>query len=365
MFDSFLLQQSATSMLDARDAYLAADLMRFAGANQTVIWRGFASAGMGVNASTATSEDNQPTPGYMSPKQQEGTLRLNAKAIDEPGRPHVVGQLYVGDYEARVTPIADTDPNTPMKSVVKMVPGTYHFVFRADGYGMTRFTKMLTAGSVSKQLLRLKTNLASAHQGATISGSSASLNTTKLIDDTEASNWAGLSPAVSVDVSQPHVTVQLAGGPHMISTVRVSAMLRPADPAQDEDPNNPDADSGKRFTALRQFAIEVCNQDATHNCALDQQSGTGSAYTRIYTSPADAFNGTLPRPVAPNLLMQSFDVPDTMATNVRIVVLQNQCTGQAAYAGEQDNDPLNVTDCKLGSTSDESVRAAELEVFGP
>ncbi len=68
--------------------------------------------------------------------------------------------------------------------------------------------------------------------------------------------------------------------------------------------------------------------------------------------------------MAPDLLLKRFDVTDTVATHVRIVVLQNQCTGQSQYAGEQDNDPLNVTDCKLGSTRDESVRAAELEVFG-
>ena len=44
----FLLQQGATSMLDARDAYLAADLMRFGGANQAAICgRRFAERGMG------------------------------------------------------------------------------------------------------------------------------------------------------------------------------------------------------------------------------------------------------------------------------------------------------------------------------
>ena len=41
-----------SSMLDARDAYLAADLMRFGGANQTELWRAFAQRGMGSGAST-------------------------------------------------------------------------------------------------------------------------------------------------------------------------------------------------------------------------------------------------------------------------------------------------------------------------
>ena len=37
MFDAFLLQQGATSMLDARDAFLAADQMRFQGENRAVL----------------------------------------------------------------------------------------------------------------------------------------------------------------------------------------------------------------------------------------------------------------------------------------------------------------------------------------
>ena len=39
-------------MLDARDAMLAADRMRFGGANQAAIWDAFARRGMGSDAST-------------------------------------------------------------------------------------------------------------------------------------------------------------------------------------------------------------------------------------------------------------------------------------------------------------------------
>ena len=56
--------------------------------------------------------------------------------------------------------------------------------------------------------------------------------------------------------------------------------------------------------------------------------------------------------VAPNLQLRSFDVPDTVATHVRFVALENQCTGFGGYAGEQDNDPLNDTDCKAASDRD-------------
>jgi extracellular elastinolytic metalloproteinase len=37
-----------------------------------------------------------------------------------------------------------------------------------------------------------------------------------------------------------------------------------------------------------------------------------------------------PRPAAPDLILRRFDVPDTLATHVRIRVLANQCTGNPA-----------------------------------
>jgi hypothetical protein len=136
-------------------------------------------------------------------------------------------------------------------------------------------------------------------------------------------------------------------------------MLRPAEPGPtdglpllanaDDDP-----DSGARFTALRRFAVEVC----TTGCAAPS-----ATWKRIYTSPADAFPGVAPRPVAPNLTLRTFDVPDTTASAVRLVALENQCSGAPAYAGEQDNDPVNDTDCKAASDADLSVRAAEFQVF--
>jgi extracellular elastinolytic metalloproteinase len=61
--------------------------------------------------------------------------------------------------------------------------------------------------------------------------------------------------------------------------------------------------------------------------------------------------------------MRSFNVPRTRATHVRLRVMTNQCTGTPGYLGDQDDDPANVTDCIAGSTQDDNVRAAELQVF--
>jgi hypothetical protein len=63
------------------------------------------------------------------------------------------------------------------------------------------------------------------------------------------------------------------------------------------------------------------------------------------------------------MLIRSFDVTPSTATHVRLVVLDNQCTGNAAFAGELDNDPTNATDCQAGSDQDQRVRIAELQVF--
>ena len=113
-------------------------------------------------------------------------------------------------------------------------------------------------------------------------------------------------------------------------------------------------DAVARFTALRRFALEAC----TSACG-----SAGATWQRFYTSPTAAFPAVRPRPVAPNLLLRTFDVPDTPATAIRFVALENQCTGYAGYAGEQDDDPTNATDCKTASDRGQSVRAAELQVY--
>ena len=51
-YDAMLLAPAASSMLEMRNAMLAADLTRFGGANQEEIWLGFARGGMGDGATS-------------------------------------------------------------------------------------------------------------------------------------------------------------------------------------------------------------------------------------------------------------------------------------------------------------------------
>jgi extracellular elastinolytic metalloproteinase len=357
VYDAFLLQQGATSMLDARDAYLAADRMRFGGADQQLMWQVFAKRGMGAGAKTNGTDDDQPTPSFRSLTGPNARFVLKAADLTKSNRPAVKGTLYVGDYQARVTPIADTDPATPLPASFAVAPGRYRFLFQAKGYGMRRFTQTFRAGQTATRTVHLAPNLASAANGATATGSAGSINTDGLLDDSEATNWAALGQGAQgdgtgVDAVHPYVTVKLAGtGPQMVRSVLVSALLRPAAASGDADPT-----PNSRFTALRQFRVDACTASAANgNCT--------TGFHTIYTSPANAFPAGLPRPLAPDETLRRFDVPDTMATHLRLVALQNQCTGTPAYQGEQDNDPTNPTDCDSGSDRGTEVRAAEFEAY--
>jgi extracellular elastinolytic metalloproteinase len=347
VFDSFLLMPSTVTMVGARDAMLAADMTRFGGANQAVLWNTFAARGLGQTASTTDGNDTDPVAGFSSPFATEGTVLF--RPIDEEGEAVTNAKLFVGRYEARVTPAADSDPATPLGNSLQMVPGTYELLVQAPGRGTVRTKVTVQAGRTSRLTIELPTNLASGANGATASGDG--VNLASLIDDTEASDWASLNSPVA----GKQVTVRLdpSKTSHQISRVQVSALLRPA------NANDPGGDTGtqNRFSALRQFQLLACTLRPGVDCTQDSQFGV------IATSPSDAFPAVAPRPVAPVLTLRSFSIPKTRVSFVRLRVLSNQCTGGPAFQGDQDNDPINVTDCDLGSPQGGNVRAAELQVF--
>ncbi|MGH2723470.1 MAG: M36 family metallopeptidase [Actinomycetota bacterium] len=356
VFDAWLLMaDGGVSMVDARDAMLAADVMRFGGANQDLLWNVFARRGLGEGASSAGSADTQPTPSFESPFADEARLRF--EPVDRSGAPIEGAQLFVGHYEARGRPVADTDPETPLPEEVGLVAGRYDFLVRADGFGMRRLTRALPAGQDAVLRVPLASNVASVHNGATATGDGVNLQ--HLIDDTEGTNWA----AFGASARGRQVTVDLAGDrPQRFSRIQVSAMLRPRNA---QDPNDPATQN--RFTALRQFEILTCTRSATVDCTQEEH------FTVLYTSPPDAFPSIAPRPRVPELILRSFDVGRASATHVRLRVLESQCTGAPDYQGEQDDDPLNDTDCDegrlaivtiLNGNQGNIVRAAELQVLG-
>lgn len=217
MFDAWLLMQPDVDMVSARDAYLAADRARFGGQNQKLLWNAFAKRGFGQGANAGRRLDTGTTsgppedvtkPSFESPTAtNEATLTLKAVS----GGRQVKAKLYVGRYEARVTPIADTIGKTKRSRSAKFVPGRYQFIAQAKGYGMVRFSRKLAAKQRRTIVVKFQKNWASKANKAKASSpqDTAAGPATALIDDTEATNWTGTK---SPSVRGAKVTVDLAGG---------------------------------------------------------------------------------------------------------------------------------------------------------
>jgi extracellular elastinolytic metalloproteinase len=360
MFDAYLLMPVAPSFLDARNAYLAADMLRFGGANQDLLWLGFARRGFGQNAQTTSQNDNDPQPDFESPLHEEETLVFNAFAKDEANAPITNARIFVGHYERGVTPIADTNPATPgpsLDNMARFVPedtaGTnnhtkaYEFVVQAPGYGHVRFrVNEIDPGETRTINIYMPTNRASTAKGGVATGDGT--NHQNLIDDTEGTNWQ----SSGAPVRGRQVLIDLAGGAHRVDRIKVSTLLQPGQ---------------NRFTALREFEVHACNASPSGGVTI---GGVTYACRRIVTAENDGFPTAPPRPVAPEMILRTWEAGGGQAaTHVLFRVLENMCTGEEAFHGEQDNDPANTsTDCRIGTAPvlpprNTQVFTSELEVF--
>lgn len=365
-YDAMLLMPRNPTMIVARDAMLAADVARFGGANQDLLWRAFAQRGFGQLAIQTSTQDTDPTPDFSSPLASNATLVFTAVSKDGSALP-VNASIYVGDYQARSTPIADTNPATTnpatgpqnRDNVAQFVPTgqsnryrAYNFIANAPGYGHVRFmVKALNAGETRELTIRFPTNYASSAQGGVATGDGSGTQTPQnLIDDTEGTTWG----ATGTPVQGRHVVVQLGGGaPATFSVINMSGMIVPGQ---------------NRFTALRAFEVYACTAGADPDNATCA-GATDAGWRRILKSQDDAFPSVNPRPIAPDLILRLWNVPTTTATHVRFVVVDNQCTGQSSYHGDQDNDPNVNSDCRVVNPGtpflprNTEVRAAELQVW--
>jgi extracellular elastinolytic metalloproteinase len=367
-YDAMVMMPRNTTMIQARDAMLAADVARFGGANQDLLWQGFAMRGFGQFQNTVSNGDSNPVPDFSSPLADNTTVNFFADTTD--GTLPVNAKIYVGDYEARATQIADTDaatvnagtpatgnldntaqfaPTSPESLVGKTDKrwSAYNFTAVAPGYGFVRFSmKFLKPGQTRNVTIHFAKNYASAAQGATIVGDALGTNTNlgNLIDDTEATN----NGQTGAPVGGRWVVVKLGTTKAVpIASLGVSALLVPG--------NN-------RFTALRSFQAYACTEGKPANPTCDGSVAAG--WTQIVDSPANAFPSVNPRPVTPDETLRYFNALGAPpATHVKFVVVANQCTGQPSYAGDQDNDPNNNADCPATARASE-VHANELQVFG-
>ena len=356
--DGFLLQPSATSMLDSRDAIIAADKMRYDGANAKELWKAFAKRGMGTDAESASASDHDVEAGFQDPVGPNGRIVFQAKGT---GLPEEI-RVHVGAYEARTTPVAVL-AGGKASAARSFTPGTYRLFVVAPGFGHLRTTMTVTAGTTKTVTLALRPNLASSAAGAEATGDGGGLEF--LIDDSEGTNWAVINEG---DVRGKQVTVDLAGGRQLVREVQVSAVNRPGlcDGATGDDPTETggvlctdaeeapyDTGGQNRFAALRSFEILTC--DATTGSACEEE---GDFVSRLVAK--DAFPADRPRPTVKDLNLRAFAIPDTQATHVRIKVVDNQCTGGPLYtaAANPENNPLSDPDCANGQLTTASAAGA-------
>lgn len=238
----------------------------------------------------------------------------------------------------------------------------YNFVANAPDYGHVRFkVDALKPGEVRHVTIKFPTNYAFRTQGATAAGDGQFRE--DLIDDTENTNWG----ETGAPVQGQQVVVKLGGsGPVRFDSVNVSAMIT-GFATQPRGPGGPTQPAENRFTALRSFDLYACTAGA--DAANPTCAGGDAGWKRILKSEDDAFPGVNPRPVAPDLILRNWSVPTTTATHVRFVVRDNQCTGQPSYQGDQDADPQNNSDCRIGDPGtpypprNTEVHASELQVW--
>ena len=81
-YDAMVLMPRNTTMIQARDAMLAADLGRFGGANMDLLWQGFAMRGFGLHQSTLSNADANPVPDFSMPATTGRATRCSCRQRD-------------------------------------------------------------------------------------------------------------------------------------------------------------------------------------------------------------------------------------------------------------------------------------------
>ena len=100
-YDAMVLMPRNTTMIQARDAMLAADLARFGGANQDLLWQAFAHARLRPVPDTVEQRRHGSGARLLVAAREQRDAQLLRDSKDGTPLP-VNANIYVGDYEARV-----------------------------------------------------------------------------------------------------------------------------------------------------------------------------------------------------------------------------------------------------------------------
>ena len=365
--------------------YLAADQARFGGANQAELWAAFARRGLGQ---FAFSDQRHRPRGRRRVRhrtrcrtsrrraaQRDGDVR-GRRRRDAAQTPRSRRAIYVGHYEARVSPIADTDPATNAPATATREQPRRDGDVRARARTSSSRPRPATARCASARTFRAgTTQTVTLRHGARTArrrrrarrrpatprrvmsrrradgADRARRCCDHLIDDTEATRLAGRRDAGrrrrwNVDGSQ--VTIDLAGTTPAADQPRAgrARMLGPVfDPAARADQTQ------NRFTALRQFEIWTCN-DPVADCSTDD------GYQRALRERG----ATRSRPTRRarwrrSLLLREFTFSPVQATHLRIVVAHEPVHRRPGVPGRAGRRPVQRDRLQHGGPGRDAVRA--------
>ena len=145
-----LLMPTNPSMLQARDAQLAADLMRFGGANQKELWLEFARHGFGTDATstnTTANTDTDPTPDFECRWDDSRDRDVHGAEAQRKRRSTRGSSSVTTRPASRRSPTPTRRRRAPnLDDTARFAPGTYEFVATAPGYGHVRFREQIREG---------------------------------------------------------------------------------------------------------------------------------------------------------------------------------------------------------------------------
>jgi hypothetical protein len=316
--DAMPMSGPLPSMLDMRDAILAADKARTNGKYQTRIWRVFARHGMGKSARSIDAADINPKPGFDHlEKSRNG--RLSVKVVDAVTGKAIPGaRAMIGIFEARVTPLATTGRSGSFE-VRAQGDRTYPLTVASRGYGSRTVQVRVRPKKTTSLRLELSVNFASRFAGAKVkevSDPSTLGSPLNALDDTEASTW-WTDPKANAEET---LVVDLAGSSAVtVKKIQLSAMRSPG---------------GSRFEALRHFVV--------------QASTNGKKFKTILEG---SFPYEEPRPLTPHLHYRSWKLDKPVkATHLKLIARPMIAYGggiqtaelQAFGSGDVRVNPANI-----------------------
>ncbi len=321
VMDAMPISAPNPSMVDMRNAILAADMIRYNGKHYETLWKAFAQRGLGQSAFSEGGDDTDPKPAYDHPNDKYNSMFAGKLVNAATNKPIEGARIIVGQYEARTSAATVTSKNGMF--ALPMTEGEYDITIQARGYGATTLENMsFTSGKKKQMRISLEPNAASVFNGAAIHGMSSESESNpvkNLIDDTEASVYATAKQEEAFTGSE--VTVELAGDkPVSLSHIQVSAFK--------------DVEKG-RFQTLKDFTIEASVDGETWNKVLE-----------------GGFTAAKPRPGSPDLHYQKFELDQPVNAKYLKLIAHNAQDDSGGYvqiaelqafaAGKTKMEPLTL-----------------------